>query len=233
MHWAELVQGFYYMRKVWLITTFNILIVVSSFGQEIKYYHTFEKTDSNIRLTDWRVNLEDKGESYIIETVDSENRVKELRLIHNNELYNSSCYDVGIIKFEYKKDTIIQYNMIDDLTYSTGIECGEVSKVIYILDNGKITHSLSFIFFEEYLDKGYDLDEEFKLALEKGKEENKHGIQSDADYVFGFVFSSSKFNGFLPRKNDFTFEKSKWYLYPYSQTAFDSKYAVINSVFLK
>ncbi len=88
-----------------------ILMIFYGCSQETKYYHTFRTTDSSIVLDEWRVDFKDKGSTYIIETTDNKNRVKEIRLIDNDALYNSDCYDVSIVKFEYKKryNYTIQY----------------------------------------------------------------------------------------------------------------------------
>ena len=109
-------------------------MILCGYSQERTYYHTFKTTDSHIILTQWRVDFNEKGDKYIIETSDNQNRVIEIRLIENNKLYDSDCYDVSIIKFEYKQDTIIQYNMVNDSVYSAGIECGEPAKIVYILE---------------------------------------------------------------------------------------------------
>ena len=112
------------MNKTTLILIAIFCLNISGICQTEKYYHKFRGTDSFIKITDWQVGFENKGDSYIIETVDSQNRVIELRFIFYGYLFGSNCYDSSIIKFEYKGDSIIQYNMVNDSTYSSDIECG-------------------------------------------------------------------------------------------------------------
>ena len=198
-------------------------------SQETKYYHTFRTTDSSIVLKEWRVDFKDKGSTYIIETTDNKNRVKEIRLIDNDALYNSDCYDVSIVKFEYKKDTIIHYNMENDSIYSAGIECGEPSKIIYILENNKIKESISFIDYDIYLKGNFHLEPDFRIQLELEKDKNKDGIKVNYNTIWGYQFSSVKYKGFLPVKEDVSFENV--YL-QYSKNSEKSSFAIQNSKFL-
>ena len=217
------------MKFFTLILILNISIIICGYSQEIRYYHKFRTTDSNIILTQWRVDFKEKGNTYIIETSDNQNRVKEIRLIENNELYNSDCYDVSIIKFEYKQDTIIQYNMVNDSIFSAGIECGEPSKIVYILKNNKIKESLSFIDYDIYLKGSFHLEPAFRIQLEKEKIKNKNGIKENYNTIWGYQFSSIKYDGFLPVKEAFSFDK---YYLPYSESARDSPFAIQNSKLL-
>jgi hypothetical protein len=217
------------MNRIRIIIFSFILINISGLSQETKYYHKFKTSSSFIRLTEWRVNFENKGEKYIIETVDSLNRVEELRLIVNGDLYRKGCYNVAIIKFEYKNDSIIQYNMLDDLSYSTGIECGDVSKTVYILENDKIKKSIDYIFYDEYLNSDYDLEPDFRTQLENDKEKNKDGFKGHANFVWGYQFSSSKYKGFLPVRDSFAFEEKEWWHYPYIENNSKSEFAIQNS----
>ena len=207
------------------------IVLIISFGcsRENKYYHTFRATDSSVVLTKWRVDFKDRGNTYIIETSDNNNRVKEIRLMDNDTLYNSDCYDVSIIKFEYKKDTIIQYNMVNDSVYSAGIECGEPSKIVYILENNKIKTSISFIDYDIYLKGDFKIEPDFKIQLEKEKIKNKNGINADYNTIWGYQFSSIKNKGFLPVKEDFSFDN---YYMQYSESARESPFALQNSKFL-
>lgn len=146
---------------------FLFVLNLPGFGQNI-YYHKFQTTDSHIRLTDWRVNHENRGDTYIVETTDSLDRVIELRLFDNDKLYKSDCYNASITKFEYRKDSIIQYNMLSDSEYSTGIECGDMSKVVYVLENRNIVKSIGYIFYSEYL--RLDLEPYFREHIEREKQ---------------------------------------------------------------
>jgi hypothetical protein len=214
------------MRRIHFIIILFILINISGQSQVIRYYHKFRTSDSNILLTDWRVDKNDKGEKYIIETVDKEDRVIELRLIDNNKLYKSDCYDVSIIKFEYKGDSIIQFNMINDSVYSTGIECGDVSKIVYIIDNLYIIKSISYIYYDEYLK--LDLEPVFRSYLEAENKKNKNGIEDKYNCIWGYQFSSVKYKGTLPIRKGFSFSEDNYY-FQYEGKAKESQFAIYNS----
>ena len=204
-------------------------MILCGYSQEKTYYHIIMTTDSHIILNQWRVDFNDKGDNYIIETLDTQNRVKEIRLIENGKLYNSDCYNVSIIKFEYKQDTIIQFNMINDSVYSAGIECGEPSKIVYILENNKIKNCLGFIDYDIYLKGDFQLEPDYRIQLEKDKMENKNGIKLDYKTIWGYQFSSIKYAGFLPVREAFSFDN---YYLPYSESASSSLFAIQNSKFL-
>ena len=146
------------------------LLLNNGFSQISQYYHNFRTSDSHIILTSWRVDFKDIGDYYLIESIDNLNRVTELRLMHNDNLYESDCYNVSIIRFEYKQDTIIQYNMVNDSTFSAGIECGDPAKLIYILQDNEIINCISYIDYDIYLKGNYDLEENFRLQLEIDRE---------------------------------------------------------------
>jgi len=202
-----------------------ILFLKSGFAQNPTYYHNFRPTDSHIILTSWRVDFNDIGDYYIIESIDVLNRVTELRLMHNDKLYESDCYDVSIIRFEYKQDTIIQYNMINDSLFSAGIECGDPAKLIYVLQGNDIIKCISYTDYDIYLKGNFDLEEDFRIQLENEKEKCKNGKTEDHSIVWGYYFSSTKYNGKLPTKKDVTLEG--FYL-PYSEKAKESQFAIQN-----
>ncbi len=221
------------MYRIQIVLILFSLQNFTGFSQEIKYYHTFETTDSEIRLTEWRVDFENKGEKYIIETVDNQNRVKELRLIDNGNLYDSDCYNVSIIRFEYKKDTIIQYNMESDTFYSVEIECGDPSKIVYILVNQNIKQSISYTYYDQILSGKYKLEADFRSYIENEKEKNINGNEGNANFILGYQFSSSRYYGCLPIRESFAFEEKEWYHYPYSENAAKSEFAIQNSKYLR
>ncbi|MCF8379082.1 MAG: hypothetical protein K9H49_05855 [Bacteroidales bacterium] len=217
------------MKIFLLLFIANISLIQTGYSQEKRYYHTFKTSDSDIRLTKWRVPFEEKGDTYIIETVDNQNRVKEIRLIQNGKLYESDCYDISIIKFEYKQDTIIQYNMVNDSTYSAGIECGEPAKIVYILENNRIKESLSFIDYDIYLKGDFRLEPDFRTQLEKDKIKNKNGIKSNYNFIWAYQFSSVKYKGYIPAKEYISFKN---YDFQYTESSKKSPYAMQNCRFL-
>ena len=218
------------MRYIFNTFLLSIFIFSISFGQGIKYYHKFRISDSHIILTKWRVNPEEKGNKYIIETVDDFGRVLELRFIYNNSLLQSDCYNDAVIKFEYYKDKIIQFNYSNDSTLSAGIECGSPAKIIYYLQNHTITSSKYFLEYDLYLNGSFDLDENFRTELEREKEQNKNGIESNYTYVLGYIYSSAKNKGYLPVSS--RFDLNSIFL-PYSEEAKNSKFSIKYSKILK
>ncbi len=195
------------------------------FAQKPKYYHNFKPSDSHIILTSWRVGFNNIGDYYIIESNDSLNRVMELRFMHIDNLYESDCYNVSIIRFEYTQDTIIQYNMLNDSTYSAGIECGNPAKLIYILHNNEVINSISYIDLSIYLKGNLELEENFRHQLEIDNEKNKNGTLEDFSIVWGYIYSSTKYKGKLPAKKDININGI--YL-PYSEQAKESRFAIQN-----
>ncbi len=201
------------------------LFLKGGFAQNLSYYHNFRPTDSHVILTSWRVDFDDIEDYYIVETIDVLNRVIELRLMHYDDLYESGCYDVSIIRFEYKQDTIIQYNMVNDSMFLAGIECGYPAKLIYILQGNEIIECISFIDYDTYLKSSIDLEEDFRIQLEYEKEMFKNGKTEAHSIISGYYFSSAKYNGKLPTKKDITLED--FYL-PYSKKAKASPFAIQN-----
>ncbi len=207
-------------------TPILILFSITAISQNTEYYHTYRTTDSYINLTEWRVDCENKGEHYIIETVDEQNRVVELRVMENDTLKESSFYDDSIIKFEYKQDTIIQHNMINDSTYSDGVEFGNVAKIVFVLKNNYVEKAINFINYDTFLNSEYATDPILRKEILLEKENNKNGIESDHTFVFGYYFSSVKYKGYLPIKKDFDI---KTYLSTYADEIKDSKFSIFNS----
>jgi hypothetical protein len=217
------------MIKQFTLLICALIISYHGFSQQKTYYHTYRTSDSHIILTSWRVDFNQKGNKYIIETVDSNGRVFELRIMLNHELYHSDCYDNAITKFEYLKDTIIQYNLDNDSTYCSGIECGSPAKTLYILKNGKIIKCMDFLDYDQYLNGKITLEPEFKKQLEIDKEKNKNGIESNCDFIDGYIFSSAKYSGFLPVSNKFD-SLEEFYEYEYSDSANNSAFSIKNSI---
>ena len=210
-------------------------MLISAIGksQDRIFYHTFKTTDSEIVLTQWRVDYESRGNKYIIETIDSSNRVTDIRLIENDKPYSSDCYNVSIIKFEYLGDTIIQYNMDTDSLYSVGIECGDPSRIEYIIVDNNLHKCTKFNYYDQVLEGNLNIDADFRKYIETEKEKNMDGNVCNAKYIWGYVFSSCKFKGLLPVKENFSFIEKPWYHYPYSENAANSEFAIQNSKYLR
>jgi len=213
-----------FLSVLMVSTSFGpVLMVSTSFGQELKYYHKFRTSDSHLVLTKWRVDPKEKGDNYIIETVDKHGRVTELRFIHNGVLLKGDCYNDAVIKFKYYKDKIIQFNYSNDSTLSAGIECGSPAKIIYYLQNNKITNCKYYLRYEVYLNGSFELEKNFRTKLEKEKEQNKNGIEGNCKYVWGYIYSSAKYEGYLPVSSKY--DSSSTYL-PYSVEAKNSEFSI-------
>lgn len=217
------------MRKLTIIC---FILIISQFelkAQGERYYHNIRTSTSHVVLTEWRVGEENVGEYYILEKIDSLNRVIELRLMRGDSLYQSDCYDHAIYRFEYFKDKIVQHNLDNESTYSAGIECGAPAKMIYFLSDSTIDSSLHFLDYEQYLDGDFELEPDFREHLEKEYEKNKNGIKGNADFIYGYFFSSVKYNGYLPVAKDISMND---YFYPFSEKANNSPFAIQNAEYL-
>ena len=119
--------------------------------------------------------------------------------------------------------------MENESIYSAGIECGEPSKIVFILENNRIKESLSFINYDIYLKGNFSLDPDFRAQLEKDKIKNKDGIESSYNFIWAYQFSSVKYQGYLPVKDYLSFEN---YDFQYTESSKGSPYAIQNCRFL-
>jgi hypothetical protein len=201
-------------------------LVLSSYGQEIKYYHTYRTSDSELVLTKWRVDPNEKGKKYIVETTDKHGCVLELRFFDGDDLYEADCYNHPITKFIYEENKIIQLNFINDSTSTAGIECDAPAKIIYYLDKGKILNCKKFLNYDSYLNDDFKIKSEFREKLKQEKYKNKDGIETNCTHIWGFNFSSSKYKGYLPVSSQFDIG----HIYvPYSEDAKKSVFSIYNS----
>ncbi|MDZ7741043.1 MAG: hypothetical protein U5Q03_04655 [Bacteroidota bacterium] len=117
------------------------------------------------------------------------------------------------------------------MTAPTRLELNVVapSKIIYILKDNSIVKSIEYIFYDEYLNSSYELEPDFREYLEKEKEKNKNGIESDASFVYGYIFSSAKYNGYIPIRKGFSISDVTFWL-PYNESLKDSKYSIQNGI---
>ncbi len=207
-------------------TLFLFIIVAGLSAQEVQYFHTYKGSDSHNSLTNWRVSEKDRGDKYIIETVDSLGRVVELRYIDHGKLADYSCYDTPLVKFVYAVDQIIQLNYKNDSTLSSGIECGSAAKIIYMLEKDLIVSARQFYNYDPYLDGTYNTEQAFRERLIIEKERNADGEKILAKFVWGFSESSAKYMGFLPTSKDYDPKDTYG---AYSEEANNSEYAIHNA----
>jgi len=158
------------------------------------YYHKLRLSDSSPVVEKWNVNVNDVGKYYVIETVDSLNRVIELRFIKDGKLFLQSCYVTPIIKYEYKNDDIITYFYKNENELRTELECGDFQKTIYYIENNEIINCKNYItdlYFLNSLDTTKTENKEYynyMLQYKNGKIEECFGIS-------GFSYSLKKLNG--------------------------------------
>jgi hypothetical protein len=186
-----------------ILTLFLFLLNVSCIRQKKKYYHEFEPTASEFRITKWNIKQIDSVNYYVSEQIDSENRVIELKFYENGKNnFSHLCYLQTWVKYEYPNDTtIIQLNLNNKNVPETNIECESPSKITYHLSADQ-----KLILRTEY---EYDFDhshyenigwtEEFisKILSELKSQE------SSASLINFYSKSFEKLNGIFPVNNEF------------------------------
>jgi hypothetical protein len=186
-----------------ILTLFLFLLNVSCIRQKKKYYHEFEPTASEFRITKWNIKQIDSVNYYVSEQIDSENRVIELKFYENGKNnFSHLCYLQTWVKYEYPNDTtIIQLNLNNKNVPEANIECESPSKITYHLSADQ-----KLILRTEY---EYDFDhshyenigwtEEFisKILSELKSQE------SSASLINFYSKSFEKLNGIFPVNNEF------------------------------
>ena len=182
------------------VSVFLILFFSSIFAQNKIYYHKLRLTDSSPVVEKW--DVKDKsvlGNNYVIEKVDSLNRVIELRFIENGKLSDESCYVTPIIRYEYSDDTIIAYFFKNEKEYIIDVECGGSQKTIFYLKNSKIEECVDYILDISFLNSLDTTNAENKNYYNYVKEYEK-GKVGDCYGIFGYPYSIKKCNGKDPKK---------------------------------
>lgn len=195
------------MKKISLL-----LLVIVSFlsidlnGQEKILNHKFGQTASDFRIVKWDLQQNEISNYNLIEKVDSQNRVIELKFLEDGKNdFDHLCYLPTWIKYEYPNDsTIIQTNLNSDGVPEANIECELPSKVIYHLSSNKkkIVKTESEYKFDQtsYLKNGWKEKELIELVKElKANEKN-------ADIIDFYSKSLSKLNGIFPISSEFDIE---------------------------
>jgi len=187
----------------------SILIssVIISFGQTKQVFHKFYETASDIHISEWNIDKENLPLAYVQETVDSINRVIELKFFTNKSLkYEHLCYISVWIKYEYPdENTIIEYYLDSNGEENAEFECDMPSKTIFKLskDKRKIINTKSEynINREFYLNKGWN-EKELNEIIESLKSGNS------IDRVISYYDKSYyKLNKIFPISKDFQIEQ--------------------------
>ncbi len=145
---------------------------------------------------------------YVIETIDSQNRVTELKFMLNGKLNNESlCYLTAWLKYDYPNDTTIVLSYLNaNGIPEANIECETPSSTTYFLssDRKKIKDSQTEYEFdpEPYYQIGWT--KEFLKNVLVELKENNEMISLCIDY---YSKSKTKLNGIFPVSAEFDLGK--------------------------
>jgi len=190
-----------------LLISILILSGFTSFGQTKQYFHKFYETASDIHISEWNIDKDNLPSDYVQETVDSNNRVIELKFFKNKTLkYDHLCYIYVWIKYEYPdENTIIEYYLDSNGKENAEIECEMPSKTIFKLskDNREILNTKSEynIDREFYLKNGWS-EKELNGIIESLKSENH--LNRIVSY---YSKSYYKLNKIFPISKDFKIDQ--------------------------
>jgi hypothetical protein len=189
------------MKK--LIFILGLIISQVACGQKV-YYHEYYETASDFAITKWDCNNHDSLDMYVIEKVDEQNRVTELKFMKNGELnFGSLCYLSPWLKFDYPNDSTITVSYLNSEGQpEANIECEVPSMVKYNLTSDKKTIKSSTDEFEfdpiPYLQNGWT-----KEGLEKAVLELKTENGNTSPFIDYYSKSLLKLNGKFPVSKDF------------------------------
>jgi len=186
-----------------LIVILGLFISQFVSGQEV-YYHDYYETASDFAVTKWNCDNEDSLDGVIIEKVDAQNRVIEIKFMKNGKLnYGGLCYLSPWLRFDYPNDSTITLSYLNpDGQPEANIECEVPSKMTYYLTSDKKTIKSSIAEFEfdpePYLKNDWTKESLDKILIELKKDNGK--ASPCIDY---YSKSQSKLNGVFPVSKDF------------------------------
>ncbi len=183
------------------------LVLYSSvcFGQKT-VFHKYYESESDCHIIQWKINKNKLPNYYLQETVDTLNRVTELKFISNGKIEDFHlCYLHSWIKYEYPNDTtIIEYYLNSSGKENAVIECDMPSKTTFLLSKNKRTileTNSEYKFNRElYLQNGWT-EKELKTAIEELESE-----KITDRFVSYYKMSYYKLNGIFPVSKDFNIE---------------------------
>jgi hypothetical protein len=187
------------MKYKTLLILLLFIIPVNLFSQS-EYYHNLRYKVSQPFLLSWNVDKEDLVDLYVVETVDSKNRVIEIRMYEGESLYPLSCKIPPIIKYEYKDNMIIVHRYESDGKYVTNVRCGKGQKTVFYIENRKIVRSVDFIVdFDAFKPDENSTDFYINYFNEKIKP-FENGIKGNWKEIPGYGYSLKKMNMVNPAK---------------------------------
>ena len=193
-------------RHFLILTLLLFLLNVRCIGQEKKFYHEFEPTASDFRITKWNIKQIDSVNYYVSEQIDSENRVIELKFYENGKNnFSHLCYLQTWVKYEYPNDTtIIQLNLNDKGVPEANIECELPSKITYHLSADQkliLRTEYEYDFDHSHYDNIGWTEEFISKLLSELKSQQRNAFLIDF-----YSKSLGKLNGVFPVNNEFDIE---------------------------
>ena len=193
------------MTRLTFIFTFLVSQAVQ--GQQT-LYHEYYESASDFVITKWNCDKNDLSNMYVIETIDRNNRVTELKFMHKGNLNNGSlCYLSTWLKYDYPNDTTIVLSYLNENGKpEANIECETPSATTYFLSSDGMTIKDSQSKYEfdpkPYYEIGWT-----KEFLENVIIELKANNKTTSPFIDYYSKSKSKFNGVFPVSNEFDIEK--------------------------
>jgi hypothetical protein len=204
------------IKQVWIpiLLPFALLTLLSQAHTQVRtYYHAFSNTDSDPIITKWNIPLASKTRYYVVEKVDSKNRVLSVRFTDRGHTCN--CGEAGFtpyITFKYQRNQIIEthYDYHDSLFAS--LEAGPPTVVVYTLDSDtnivRVASHYSKRIFSDYHD--YFSHNSIAASIKW----LQHHWDTNTHYIGSFVFSKAKLNGTMPTVNKYDWQRDAWGSYP-------------------
>ena len=189
--------------------TFIFAILLSQVVQgQQTLYHEYYESASDFVITKWNCDKNDLSDMYVIETIDSQHRVTELKFMHNGKLNDASlCYLTAWLKYDYPNDTTIVISYLNaNGKPEANIECETPSATTYFLSSDGKTINDSQTKYEFDPEPFYEIGwtEEFLEKVLVELNENNDMISPCIDY---YSKSKSKMNGIFPVSTEFDLEK--------------------------
>ena len=180
---------------------FIIYLMLVTFGNnnEKIYYHLWRPTASMPVVTQWDITPSDSIKFYIIEKVDSLNRVKEIKFMNGDSIYTKFTFlECPIIKYNYLENQIIETRYYGENNFVDAYESGWPYKVIYFIDNDNYIVDMKFEYF-------IDTTLYKNINYEKEINELKNRPPGDTQ-VWYYYYSISRYNGIIPTVKGFNTE---------------------------
>lgn len=188
-------------------------IMSDTYGQIKTYYHVFSPTDSDPVITKWDTNLTPEIKYYVIEKVDSKDRVVSLRFMDYNHTYSGA--EAGFIphtEYRYENNKIIEtcYDEKDSLFAS--IEAGPPTITVYTIDSDtniiKVTSRESKRIYSIY-QGAFPVD---SITASVKWQEDYYNMHTK--FIYYYIYSKAKFNGKMPTVGKYNWQRETNSNYP-------------------